>query len=297
MLNVGIHKDLYLFEILIGNLLKVVNRIHTFVPVYIMTSSINYMDTTTFFHENNYFGYDKSFIHFFMQEMTPSVDFNGKLLLEEKGKLSLSPNGNGGWFKSMDKAGLLQNVRDRGIEWLNVFSIDNVMQSIADPSFLGAILLSGCDSGAKVVAKATPLERVGVLCQEDGKPSIVEYFDMTEEMINTKDDAGKLLYNYGVILNYIFSVESLLNTLDDNLPVYIVKKKIPHIREDGNYIIPTEPNGYKFETLVLDMIKSMNSCLAYEVIREKEFAPIKNKTGVDSLETARNILILNGITI
>lgn len=171
------------------------------------------------------------------------------------------------------------------------------MQYIADPSFFGAILLSGCDCGAKVVAKATPLERVGVLCQEDGKPSIVEYFDMTEEMIKSKNKNGKLLYKYGVILNYIFSVDSLLKTLKENLPVHIVSKSIPHINEIGQYIVPLETNGYKIETLVLDMIKSMNRCLAYEVIREKEFAPIKNQTGVDSLDTARDIMILNGISL
>jgi len=67
--------------------------------------------------------------------------------------------------------------------------------------------------------------------------------------------------------------------------------------QNGNYIIPEEPNGYKFETLVLDMIRMLDNCAAYEVVRNNEFAPVKNMTGVDSVETARALLKDNGIEI
>ena len=45
------------------------------------------------------------------------------------------------------------------------------------------------------------------------------------------------------------------------------------------------------------MIHEMESCLPFEVVREKEFAPIKNKTGVDSVESARELLKKNGIIL
>ncbi|WP_026835508.1 UTP--glucose-1-phosphate uridylyltransferase [Eubacterium xylanophilum] len=295
MLNVGVNKTLYLFEQLINNIMDVVNKAGTYVPLYIMTSEKNNEDTVNFFEENNYFGYDKSFVKFFVQEMAPSTDYNGKIYLEEKGKVSMSPNGNGGWFLSMEHAGLVDEMSERGVKWLNVFSVDNVLQKIADPVFVGASIEKNVVCGSKVVAKAAPDEKVGVLCLEDGKPSIVEYYEMTDDMINLRHEDGKLQYNYGVILNYLFDVATLKRLVKSSLPIHIVEKKIPHIDENGDYIKPDSPNGYKFETLVLDMIHMMDNCLAFEVERSREFAPIKNATGVDSLESARELMRLNGI--
>ena len=295
MLNVGIHKELYLFECLINNILDVVKITGHYIPLYIMTSVKNNDETVLFFEEHNYFGYNPEYVGFFVQEMAPSVDYNGKVYLEEKGKISLSPNGNGGWFTSLAKAGYLAEMKEKNIEWLNVFSVDNVLQRINDPCFVGATILSGCDTGAKVVRKAAPDERVGVLCLEDGKPSIVEYYEMTDEMIHSKKENGDLLYNFGVTLNYLFKVSKLEEIMNNNMPAHVVEKKIPYVDDNGDTIKPETPNGYKFEQLVLDMIHMMDDCLSYEVVRCKEFAPIKNKEGVDSLETARILMKENGI--
>ena len=128
-------------------------------------------------------------------------------------------------------------------------------------------------------------------------PSIVEYYEMTEEMRTLLNENGELAYKYGVILNYLFNVAKLEEICDKKLPVHIVDKKIPYMNENGEYIIPSEPNGHKFETLVLDMVHMQDSCLAYEVVREKEFAPVKNATGVDSVDSARELLQANGISI
>ena len=229
--------------------------------------------------------------------MAPSVDFDGKLYMESENSLSLSPNGNGGWFYSMSVTGVLKDVKARGVEWLNIFAVDNVLQRIADPVFVGATLDSGCVSGAKVVRKADPQEKIGVLCLEDGKPSIVEYYEMTEEIINSKDENGQLLYNFGVILNYLFRVDKLEEILSTKMPVHVVEKKIPYINENGEYIKPETPNGYKFELLVLDMIHLLDNCLSFEIVRDYEFAPIKNKTGVDSVESAQALLKKNGVEL
>ncbi|MBO5031149.1 MAG: UDPGP type 1 family protein [Lachnospiraceae bacterium] len=295
--NIGITKDVYIFERLIRNLTDVTDKAGCFVPLYIMTSDKNHDETTAFFEEKNYFGYPKDFVKFFKQEMAPSVDFNGKLYMESADSLSLSPNGNGGWFYSMAVSGVLQDVKARGIEWLNIFAVDNVLQRIADPVFVGATLDSGCVSGAKVVRKADPNEKVGVLCLEDGKPSIVEYYEMTEEIINSREENGELSYNFGVILNYLFRVDKLESIMNEKMPVHVVEKKIPYINEKGEYIKPETPNGYKFELLVLDMIHLLDDCLSFEVVRDYEFAPIKNKTGVDSVESAQALLKKNGVEL
>ncbi len=295
MLNVGIHKELYLFEQLVNNLMEVVKKAGAWVPLLVMTSEKNHEDTTRFFAENHYFGYNEDYVFFFVQEMAPSVSYEGKIYMEEKDKLSTSPNGNGGWFSSLAGAGLLDKLEELGVQWLNVFSVDNVLQKMADPVFVGATIESGCVCGSKVVAKADPNEKVGVLCLEDGKPSIVEYYEMTDEMIHSRDDKGRLLYNYGVILNYLFDVKTLTRNMNENMPTHVVEKKIPYMDKDGSYVKPAEPNGYKFETLVLDMIRQMDNCLSFEVERKREFAPIKNRTGVDSLESARELMKENGI--
>jgi len=297
MLNVGINKELYLFEQLVNNLMEVVKAADAWVPLFVMTSEKNNEDTKNFFQEKNFFGYNKDFVFFFVQEMAPAVSYDGKIYMEEKDKLATSPNGNGGWFSSLVKAGLMDKINDLGVEFLNVFAVDNVLQKMADPIFVGATIKAGAVCGSKVVAKADPNERVGVLCLEDGKPSIVEYYEMTDEIINSRDDQGKLLYNYGVILNYLFDIKILARIMNESMPTHVVEKKIPYMDEAGQLVKPDQPNGYKFETLVLDMIHMMDNCLSFEVDRQKEFAPIKNATGVDSLESARELMKLNGIEL
>ena len=296
MYNVGITHELYIFQCLINNLLDVVHQADTWIHLFVMTSDKNNEATVSFMEEHAYFGYNPKYVHFFKQEMAAATDYNGKIYLEEKGKLSTSPNGNGGWFISLEKAGLLDLVHSQGIEWINVFAVDNVLQRIADPCFVGATIDKKCVVGAKVVRKAAPDEKVGAMCLEDGKPSIVEYYDMTEELMNAKNEKGEPAYNFGVILNYLFYVPDLEKMMA-SLPLHIVEKKIPYLDENGRLVKPESPNGYKYENLVLDMIHQLDSCLPYEVVREREFAPIKNKTGVDSVESARALLEKNGVRL
>lgn len=297
MYNIGITKDVYIFERLIANLMDVVKACGEWVPLYIMTSEKNDKDTREFFAEKNYFGYNPEFVDFFVQEMAPACDFNGKIYLEEKGRIATSPNGNGGWYISFVKAGLDKKAREVGVKYINVFAVDNVCQRMADPTFVGAMLADGYRSAAKVVVKAQPEEKVGCLCLEDGKPSIVEYYELTKEMAYQQNEDGSLAYRHGVILNYLFNMDDLDKNLNENLVLHVVKKKIPYVNEAGEIVKPETENGYKFETLVLDMVKQMDNCLPYEVVREREFAPIKNKTGVDSVDSARELLKLNGVEL
>lgn len=297
MFDIGVTKELYIFECLINNLLKVVEDTGASVPLYIMTSEKNYQETVDFFEEKDYFGYDREYVRFFIQDMAPSVDYDGKIYMESKSDISISPNGNGGWFSSIVRAGLLRDIKEKGVEWINVFAVDNVLQQIADPCFVGAVISTGSQSGSKVVSKVSPEERVGVLCKEDGKPSIIEYFEMTKKMRELRTDDGELAYKYGVILNYLFSVDRLVKFISEKMPVHVVEKKIPYMNADGELVSPEEPNGYKFETLVLDMVHMQDSCLPYEVERSREFAPVKNADGVDSVDTARELLIQNGVEL
>lgn len=297
MFNVGVNRELYIFECLINNIMDVVKLTGEYIYLYVMTSDLNYESTTKFFKEKNFFGYPEDHVIFFEQEMAPCVDYNGNILLERKDKVAISPNGNGGWFLSMMRTKVLDHVKAHGIEWLNVFAVDNVLQRICDPLFVGATIEEKATVGAKVVRKVTPDEKVGVMCLEDGHPSIVEYYDLTEKMRDQVDERGERVYNFGVILNYLFKLSELEVIVKESLPYHVVEKKIKCLDTNGNPLEPDAPNGYKFEQLVLDMIYLSESCLPFEVVREREFAPIKNRYGVDSVESARELLVKNGVEI
>ncbi len=297
MYNVGVTRELYIFECLINNMMEVVKKADSYFHLFVMTSEKNHETTVNFLKEKNFFGYPSDMVHFFKQEMAAATDYNGKIYLEGKGRMATSPNGNGGWFISLMNAGLLDKAKEWGIEWFNIFAVDNVLQRIADPVFVGATIEKNCVVGAKVVRKNAPDEKVGVICLEDGRPSIVEYYELTEELMNAKDEKGDPAYNFGVILNYLFNISELERVVRETLPLHVVKKKIPYLDEKGELVKPEEPNGFKYENLVLDMIHQMSSCLPFEVVREKEFAPIKNPTGIDSVVSARELLEKNGVTL
>ena len=295
--NIGITKPLYIFEQQMKNLLEVTEKCGVTVPLNIMTSDKNHEQTTSFWKEHGYFGYPESEVKFFKQDMAPAVDYDGKIILERKDTPALSPNGNGGWFGSMMRAGLGEDLHKRGVEWLNIYAVDNVLQRIADPVFVGATIASGVNCGAKVICKNDPHEKVGVLCMDGNQPDIIEYYELTEEMANQKDENGELAYIYGAIMNYLFRLSKLEEIVDKKIPVHIVEKKIECLCADGVTRKPEKENGKKFETLAVDLIKPMGSVLPFEVVREKEFAPIKNKTGVDSVESARELLKGNGVIL
>lgn len=292
--NIGINEDMYIFQLLIEHTLDVVKLSNTWIPMYVMCSDINYRDTVTFFKEHDYFGYNPDYLFFFVQELNPATDFDGNLLLSSANSITMSPNGNGGWFSSLKRCGLLDSILKSSMKWINVFSVDNVLQRIADPVFLGATIASGKMCGSKVVYKVSPDEKVGAICQENGKPHIIEYYELSKDMMYHTNQDGTLSYGYGVTLNYLFPIHRLKETLEYEMPLHVVKKAVPYYSYDGKYITPEQPNAYKYETLALDLIHTMDDCLVFEVERDREFAPVKNKAGADSIDTARALLKKNG---
>ncbi len=294
--DMGINRSVSIFELQMENIKSVVKECGVYFPLFIMTSDKNDSETREFFKAHNYFGYGEENIFFYKQSVAPACTFDGKIFLEEKDRIFFSPNGNGGWYSSLVNSGLKRVLDERGIKWLNIYAVDNVLQRICDTAFIGATVKSGCACSAKVVKKSCPEEKVGVLCKENDKPTIVEYYEMPQALSELRDESGELIYRYGVILNYLFSVEMLNRTIEQPLPYHIAKKAVPHIK-GGVKVNPDEPNGCKFETLAVDLVKMMGSCLAVEVDRNREFAPVKNKTGVDSVESARALLALNGVEL
>ena len=292
MFDIGIKKELTLFQIILNNTMEIVKRIGKWIYIFIMTSPENDDQIKQFFKEKNYFNYSKNHIKFYRQNSLPSTDLEGKLLMKGKGEICFSPDGNGNFYNALKASSIYETIKKNKIEWLNVFSIDNVLQKVADPVFIGATINSNCNCGAKVVKKLYADEKMGIICLKDKLPTVIEYYELPKKYDATLKDNNSFIY--GVTLNYLFKVEELEKIRTNMLPIHYAKKSIPCIDKKCNNLSTKLIDGYKLEYLITDIIQLTRTCVPFEVVRDKEFAPIKNKNGVDSVESARGLLLANG---
>ncbi len=280
-----------LFEILCDNLKKANNRYNIIIPWYIMTSKENNDDTVKFFEGKNYFGYPKEYVKFFTQGELPMIDTNGRILLETKGRIKEAADGNGGIFNSMIRAGIYADMKNRGIKWVFIGAIDNALLNMADSLLLGMTKDKGMFAASKTISKLNPQERVGVFCKRNSKPSVIEYSELPEEMAVMRDKEGELFYGEAHIMCNLFSIDVLDKIGKEKLPYHAAFKKANYIDKNGEVVEATKPNAYKFESFIFDAFSTLDDILLMRAKREEEFAPVKNATGTDSPETARELYL------
>ena len=285
----GVNPDKSLFEIMSDSLKLAKRKYNVYIPWYIMTSRENNDDTINFFEANNYFGYPKDMVEFFKQEELPMLHEDGRMILESKSRIKLAADGHGGILGAMHKNNIIKDLENKGVKWVFIGGIDNVLLKMVDPLFMGITIYKGVKLAGKSIVKANPEEKVGVFCKRNGRPSVVEYTEITSEMAYESDSAGELLYGESHILCNIFSIEALKQIGDEKLPYHAAFKKSTYIDDAGKEIIPILPNSYKFETFIFDAFNKFEDMLIFRTLREEEFAPVKNKEGVDSPETARRL--------
>ena len=285
----GIKNDKSIFEILIDTLKENNKKYGITIPWYIMTSRENNDQTEEFFKENNYFNYDSNLIIFFKQGELPMCSEDGKLLIDEKGKIKEAADGHGGIFESMKKNGIISDMKSKGIEWAFIGPVDNVLAKMVDPTLLGLALDKKVLAGGKSVVKAGPKEKVGVFCKRNGKPGVVEYTEITDDMAQATTENGQLIFGESHINCNLFNIESIEEVSKKKLPYHCAHKKAKYINEDGELVIPEKPNAYKFESFIFDAFDMLDDMAILRVKREEEFAPVKNAEGNDSPETARKL--------
>ena len=282
-----------LFQIHAEKIVALGRRHGKTVPLYVMTSPENNDTTVAFFAENKNFGLEH--VRFFVQGQMPAIDREtGKVLLADKGRLALSPDGHGGTLAALAVPGLdgkpscLDEMRELGVRTLFYFQVDNPMVKIADPAFIGLHRQADAEMSFKVIEKLTPDEKVGLVVRVDGKPQVIEYSDLPSELAERREPEGTLQLWAGSIAVHIIErgfIERLLEGL--RLPFHRAVKKVPYVDESGNLVSPKEPNAIKFERFIFDALPMAENSTMVETDRAIEFEPLKNATGSDSPESVR----------
>ena len=282
----GLENHKSIFEVLCDRLKEAYKKYNVYIPWYIMTSRQNNEETINFFEKNNYFGYSKENVYFFKQGELPVLNDQGKLMLNKEGNINTAADGHGGIFVSMEKEKITENMKQRGIKWVFIGPVDNVLIKMVDPIFIGICQDKNMLAGGKSIIKAYPEERVGVFCKKDGKPDVIEYTEISKEMAEMKNDKGELVYAESHINCNVFNIDIIEKISKNKLPYHSAHKKIEYLNKEGQVVKPEEPNAYKFEAFIFDAFKMLDEMTIFRVKREEEFAPIKNAEGKDSPETA-----------
>ena len=262
----------------------------TSIPFLVMTSRDNHTETENFFKNNDYFSLAPDNVHLFPQNMIPSLDLQGKLILSEPNRIFMNPDGHGGSLTALRTSGALKKMEELGIETLSYFQVDNPLVKIIDPVFIGFHIMNQADISSKTLKKSYPEEKTGIFVHfSDEKLGIIEYSDMPDEKIYAKNNQSELLYSAANPAIHLFSIpfiSKITGTDDITLPYHTARKKIKAVINSSHQDI----EGYKFEKFVFDALPLARKNVILEVLREDEFAPVKNASGQDSAESAQKIM-------
>ncbi len=287
-------KNKTLFQIFAETIAAVSEKYRAVCPWYVMTSPLNYEQTLQVFHDNDYYHLDKSNVFIFQQGTLPNFSLDGKILLADLDTIAVSPDGHGGCLKALCECGALDDMKKRGVEFISYWQVDNPLVNIFDPLFIGLHALDGSEMSSRGLTKTGPLENVGNFCLVDGKITVIEYTEFNtqpEKITQRKNPDGTPAFLGSIAIHLIStSFVERFNKESIDLPLHRAEKKIPHIDDKGNRVEPAKPNGVKLESFVFDALPLASNSIILQTLRSEEFAPTKNATGVDSVETTKQLM-------
>ena len=281
------------FRIFAETIAAVSQRHRAACPWYIMTSPMNHAETVRIFESDGFYGLDPKNVLIFQQGTLPNFDFHGRILLADKAEIARSPDGHGGCIRALHRSGALADMKQRGIEYISYWQVDNPLVKLFDPLFIGLHALDEAQMSSKAVIKNAPTEKVGNFCLIDGKMTVIEYSDLPNELAEKRNPDGSLVFRLGSIAIHIInrSFVERLNTEEFSLPLHRADKKIKSIDPQGNPLDPQEPNGIKLESFIFDALPMTERSVILEIERCEQFSPTKNATGLDSVETTRQMMV------
>lgn len=286
-------KNKTLFQLFAETIGAVSRRYDAVCPWYIMTSPLNHEATVEIFDSNDSYGLDRDSVFIFQQGTLPNFAFDGRILMADKASLARSPDGHGGSIRALARSGALQDMKNRGVEYLSYWQVDNPLVKLFDPLFIGLHALDKAQMSSKAVIKNDPKEKVGNFCLIDGKITVIEYSDLDDDLAEKRNADGSLAFHLGSIAIHIISTDFVerLNADGFSLPLHRAVKKIPHIDSEGRPVDPDEPNGVKLESFIFDALPIADRSIILDIDRTDQFAPTKNATGVDSAESTREMMV------
>jgi UDP-N-acetylglucosamine/UDP-N-acetylgalactosamine diphosphorylase len=280
-----------LFQVFAEKIARSGERFGVTIHWFILTSEINNDATIAAFKESDFFGLDPESVHFIVQGLVPAVGYDGKILLAEKSKIAMTPDGHGGSLRALVRSGAVAKMEALGVDCLSYFQVDNPIIQCIDPAFIGFHVLGQSELSSKMVPKAYALEKVGHFCMQDGAALVVEYSDMPDAMQEETNEDGSIRFNGGSVAIHIFDREFIARagstTSDLKLPFHRADKKIPYVGADGAIVQPDAANGVKFEMFVFDALPLAKNPVIIEAAREDDFSPVKNAEGVDSPKSCK----------
>ena len=280
-----------LFQVFAEKIARSGERFNVTIPWFILTSEINNDATVAAFEAANFFGLSRESIHFIVQGLVPAVDYEGKILLAEKGKIAMTPDGHGGSLRALVRSGAVDAMEAKGIDIVSYFQVDNPIVQCIDPAFIGFHVIGQSELSSKMVPKAYALEKVGHFCLQNGSALVVEYSDMPNEMQEETKVDGGIRFNGGSVAIHIFDRDFIARAggsgEGSKLPFHRADKKIPHVNAAGKMIQPDSPNGVKFEMFVFDALPLAKNPVIIEAARADDFSPVKNAEGVDSPQSSK----------
>lgn len=264
------------------------------IPLLIMTSPATHDETVAFFEQHHFFGLDPATVWFFMQGTMPALCLeSGRLLMEKKHRVFLSPDGHGGTLTGLADRGLFDALRPFRIRTLFYFQVDNPMVNLADFAFIGRHLANDIDVSSKVVAKQFPTEKLGNFALIDGKLGIIEYSDLPSSLALATDEHGRPKLWAGNTAIHLFDIRFLERVVGiaEGIPWHIAKKKVSHLHPSGERVEPMTENALKFERFIFDVLPHAERWSVTPTTRADEFEPLKNAEGPESPATVRRALI------
>lgn len=280
-----------LFQVFAEKIARSGERFGVTIPWFILTSEINNDATVAAFEAADFFGLKRESVHFIVQGLVPAVDYEGKILLAENGKIAMTPDGHGGSLRALVRSGAVDSMQAQGIDIISYFQVDNPVVQCIDPAFIGFHVLGQSELSSKMVPKAYALEKVGHFCMQNGQALVVEYSDMPNEMQEETTPEGGIRFNGGSVAIHIFDRDFIARAggsgEGSKLPFHRADKKIPYVNAAGETIKPEAPNGVKFEMFVFDALPLAKNPVIIEAARADDFSPVKNAEGVDSPKSCK----------